>query len=235
MPSQATKSLVYEGKRVKIYSNIYYLGVEKKELDISPELDRREHDSGTQYGETIYPIFKFNPQHESPQQDTQAPKPPSGVASLSYFGEEETAFVNLLLPTIQESLSLGKFASTGSCAGLTSSSLTWNEVELPESLFIESQSIDIKKFADFFVGLASKIPEVLRILAETEQNMIDIYTIFDSEDEKTYDSIYEAQRATFFRFPDVCADFHTINLRDFGEGSLNRLISSTSPPLFSRS
>ena len=234
MPSQATKSSVYEGKRVKIYPNIYYVGVEAKELDISPELGRRKHDSGTQYAETIYPISELDPRHESLQQATQAPRLPYGVAFLSYSGQQEIAFVNLLLPTIQESLPLGKFGFTGSWAGLTAGSLIWREVEVPESLFIKYQLSDIKKFADFFVGLACKIPEVMRILAETEQNTIDIFTIFDSQDKKTYDLIYQLEQRTFGHFPKVNADFHAVNLKDFDRNSLDQLVPSTSQTLFFR-
>lgn len=235
MPSQATKPSVYEGKRVKIYSNLNFLGVEEKEIDVSPQLGGGARDSGAQYAETIYFVFKLNPQHESLQQHVQASRSPSGVVFPSNLGEEEIVFVNLLLPTIQESLSLGKFGFTGSWAGLTAGSLTWSKVELPESLFIEYQISDIKKFADFFVDLASKIPEVIRILAEKEQDAIDIFTVFDSQDEKIYDLIYQLEQRTFAYFPKVNADFHAVNLKDFDKSPSDQLIPSTTETLFFRS
>lgn len=93
----------------------------------------------------------------------------------------------------------------------------------------------IRKFVRSFASQVSKIPSVVAVFSRIERDGIHIHTVFNSDNEQTYEQIYESEQQTFAGFRDVKADFNCINLRNLEELSVRELIPENAEVSFNRS
>lgn len=92
----------------------------------------------------------------------------------------------------------------------------------------------VRKFANFFAKKVSNISAVVAVFSQIERDVIDICTIFNSDDEQTYDRIYKIEQQTFAEFRGVNADFHSINLKNFKKHSVEEFIPDDAKVLLLR-
>ena len=119
-------------------------------------------------------------------------------------------------------------------AGLTYGVVVMPDIEVPQDLRIEERHVSPRMFGEFFANRVSEIPQVRQVLADFRDQEVALVTLFDSEEDRTYDSVYEVERTTLTSFPDVRVDFRAVNLRDVGEASARYMSCSPWQTLFSR-
>lgn len=92
----------------------------------------------------------------------------------------------------------------------------------------------VEEILNSFANRVSEIQEVQQVLAYIIDDFIDVYTIFNSAAEQTYDSIYQAEQNTLKVSDWESIDFHTINLADFPHEQWPQLIPKDAQIVFKR-
>ncbi|TES86862.1 hypothetical protein E3J95_00915 [Candidatus Aerophobetes bacterium] len=238
MPLQRVKSYAGEQQERTSYADFGLSGFGERAGVITSITVEIKLGSGIQYWDRIHDVLELEPGEMILPEGTVMWGMFLGLEPSYSIGQRAVSLIDVrprAVVVTGGSLISEKLDVFTSSAGTSTSWLSSLEAEFLYDLLVREKPSSITDFAEFFASLVSQIPEVTQVLADIHEDTVDIFTIFDSEDEKTYDSVYDAQKTTFTRFANIYADFHTINLRDFGKDTLRNLISSTSRTLFSRS